>query len=81
MIQVALLPVQMVATLGEKLRVAGNLPYNISTPLLFHLVQYGHVIEDLHLMLQKEVVDRMAAQPGSKDFGNDRKLASLNQVQ
>ena len=54
---------------GEKLRVVGNLPYNISTPLLFHLLDQSHCIQDLHLMLQKEVVERMAADPGSKVYG------------
>ncbi|HEX7115317.1 MAG TPA: 16S rRNA (adenine(1518)-N(6)/adenine(1519)-N(6))-dimethyltransferase RsmA [Steroidobacter sp.] len=54
---------------GNKLRVVGNLPYNISTPLLFRLIeQRGHVV-DMHFMLQKEVVDRMAAAPGSEHYG------------
>nr|MDJ0711908.1 rRNA adenine dimethyltransferase family protein [Woeseiaceae bacterium] len=52
-----------------KLRVVGNLPYNISTPLLFHLLKYRDDIIDMHFMLQKEVVDRMAAQPGTKAYG------------
>ena len=51
------------------LRLVGNLPYNISTPLLFHLLEQADVVEDMHFMLQKEVVDRMAAVPGSKAFG------------
>ncbi len=51
------------------LRIVGNLPYNISSPLLFHLVQYAPLVDDMHFMLQKEVVDRMVAAPGSKDFG------------
>ena len=55
--------------LGEKLRVVGNLPYNISTPLLFHLLDYKTCIADAHFMLQKEVVDRMCASPGNKSFG------------
>jgi 16S rRNA (adenine1518-N6/adenine1519-N6)-dimethyltransferase len=54
---------------GRKARVVGNLPYNISTPILFHLLQHVGSIVDQHFMLQKEVVDRMAAQPGSKDYG------------
>jgi 16S rRNA (adenine1518-N6/adenine1519-N6)-dimethyltransferase len=54
---------------GQKLRVIGNLPYNISTPILFHLLQWAHRVEDQHFMLQKEVVDRMVATPGSKDYG------------
>lgn len=52
-----------------RLRLAGNLPYNISTPLLFHLLKFGHVFRDLHVMLQKEVVQRMTARPGSKTYG------------
>jgi 16S rRNA (adenine1518-N6/adenine1519-N6)-dimethyltransferase len=54
---------------GPKLRVCGNLPYNISTPLLFHLLEARDVIADMHFMLQKEVVDRMAAPPGGKAYG------------
>lgn len=55
--------------LGERLRIVGNLPYNISTPILFHLLDAVDVVVDQHFMLQKEVVDRMAAAPGSKDYG------------
>jgi 16S rRNA (adenine1518-N6/adenine1519-N6)-dimethyltransferase len=55
--------------IGERLRIVGNLPYNISTPLLFHLLDYRDHIVDMHFMLQKEVVDRMAAMPGSKAYG------------
>ena len=51
------------------LKIVGNLPYNISSPLLFHLVAFAPVVYDMHFMLQKEVVDRMVAEPGSKDFG------------
>ena len=54
---------------GGKLRIAGNLPYNISSPILFHLLPWADRIEDQHFMLQKEVVDRMAAEPGSKVYG------------
>jgi 16S rRNA (adenine1518-N6/adenine1519-N6)-dimethyltransferase len=54
---------------ARRLRLIGNLPYNISTPLLFHLLGVADVITDMHFMLQKEVVDRMAAGPGSKDYG------------
>lgn len=54
---------------GRKLRVVGNLPYNISTPLLFHLLSVGHLIDDMHFMLQREVVDRLSASPGSKSYG------------
>lgn len=52
-----------------KLRIVGNLPYNISTPLLFHLLRFADCIEDMHFMLQKEVVKRMSAQPGNKAYG------------
>lgn len=57
------------APTGQKLKVFGNLPYNISTPLLFHLFQYADLIENMHFMLQKEVVLRMTAEQGSKTFG------------
>lgn len=57
------------ASLGTDLRIFGNLPYNISTPLLFRLVEFRHVVRDLHFMLQKEVVDRMSAAPGTKAYG------------
>ncbi len=57
------------AEAGEKLRVIGNLPYNISTPLMFHLLNNACCIEDMHFMLQKEVVDRICAGPGSKKYG------------
>jgi len=55
--------------LGDSLRIVGNLPYNISTPLLFHLIDNRECITDMHFMLQKEVVDRMTAGPGSKTYG------------
>jgi 16S rRNA (adenine1518-N6/adenine1519-N6)-dimethyltransferase len=51
------------------MRIVGNLPYQISTPLLFHLIQYNDMIADMHFMLQKEVVDRMAATTGTKAYG------------
>lgn len=54
---------------GKPLRLVGNLPYNISTPLLFHLLSFRELIADMHFMLQKEVVDRIGAQPGSKAYG------------
>jgi len=57
------------AALGDDLRIVSNLPYNISTPMLFRLIEYKKNIRDLHLMLQKEVVDRMAATPGGKSYG------------
>jgi 16S rRNA (adenine1518-N6/adenine1519-N6)-dimethyltransferase len=52
-----------------RIRLVGNLPYNISTPLLFHLASFGAVIDDMHFMLQKEVVDRMVAEPSTTDYG------------
>ncbi|RLM28172.1 16S rRNA (adenine(1518)-N(6)/adenine(1519)-N(6))-dimethyltransferase [Brenneria alni] len=54
---------------GQPLRVFGNLPYNISTPLMFHLFSYTEAIRDMHFMLQKEVVNRMVAGPDSKAYG------------
>src|SRR6202030_2515803 len=54
---------------GPRLRVVGNLPYNISTPVLFHLLAQRTAIGDMYFMLQKEVVDRMAAAPGGKEYG------------
>jgi len=53
----------------QPLRIIGNLPYNISTPLLFHLLNFSDLIRDMYFMLQKEVVDRMAAGPGDKNYG------------
>lgn len=53
---------------GQKLRIVGNLPYNISSPLLFHLAEFAHLVEDQHFMLQKEVVERMVAEPGTKAY-------------
>jgi 16S rRNA (adenine1518-N6/adenine1519-N6)-dimethyltransferase len=50
------------------LRVVGNLPYNISTPILFHLLGYAHLVADQHFMLQKEVIDRMVAKPATSDY-------------
>jgi 16S rRNA (adenine1518-N6/adenine1519-N6)-dimethyltransferase len=52
-----------------RLKIVGNLPYNISSPLLFHLAGFAELVYDMHFMLQKEVVDRMVATPGSGDFG------------
>ena len=54
---------------GQKLRLVGNLPYNISTPLMFHFLEQMDCIADMHFMLQKEVVQRMAAKPGGKEYG------------
>jgi 16S rRNA (adenine1518-N6/adenine1519-N6)-dimethyltransferase len=59
---------QTPATSTAKIRVVGNLPYNISTPILFHLLDQVDVIEDQHFMLQKEVIDRMVAQPATSDY-------------
>ncbi len=58
------------ASLGysEPLRIIGNLPYNISTPIIFHLVEYSQVIQDMYFMLQKEVVDRLAARPDTSNY-------------
>jgi 16S rRNA (adenine1518-N6/adenine1519-N6)-dimethyltransferase len=54
---------------GGKIRVVGNLPYNISTPILFHLLEVADIVTDQHFMLQKEVIDRMVAQPATSDYG------------
>ena len=61
---------QLAAELNvPKLRVVGNLPYNISSPILFHLLEHVAVVQDQHFMLQKEVIDRMVAQPSTSDYG------------
>ena len=57
------------ATKDQSLRIIGNLPYNISTPLIFHLFDQAHCLRDMLFMLQKEVVDRICAKPGNKDYG------------
>ncbi|MDO3385263.1 16S rRNA (adenine(1518)-N(6)/adenine(1519)-N(6))-dimethyltransferase RsmA [Gilvimarinus sp. SDUM040013] len=54
---------------NRPLRIVGNLPYNISTPLIFHLIGYADIVQDMHFMLQKEVVKRLAAEPGTKAYG------------
>jgi len=56
-------------SLGADLRVVGNLPYNISSPILFHLMDAAEVVRDQHFMLQREVIDRMVAKPGGTDYG------------
>lgn len=56
------------ASIGTDLRLVGNLPYNISTPLLFHLAEHAASVRDMHFMLQREVVERMVAVPGESDF-------------
>ncbi|ELA08529.1 16S ribosomal RNA methyltransferase KsgA/Dim1 family protein [Moraxella macacae 0408225] len=64
---------QLFATIAgsadKKMRIVGNLPYNISTPLLFHLLTFSDVIQDMHFMLQKEVVDRITAQVNCREYG------------
>jgi 16S rRNA (adenine1518-N6/adenine1519-N6)-dimethyltransferase len=60
---------QLAAQRGGRLRVIGNLPYNISTPLLFHLLDSASCIDDMHVMLQREVVERIAAKPDTGDYG------------
>ena len=59
----------LAASRPEPMRVVGNLPYNISTPILFHLLGVADVVQDQHFMLQKEVIDRMVAAPSSSDYG------------
>jgi 16S rRNA (adenine1518-N6/adenine1519-N6)-dimethyltransferase len=60
----------LAATMGAgKIRVVGNLPYNISSPILFHLLDHVAVVQDQHFMLQKEVIDRMVARPATADYG------------
>lgn len=59
-------------------RLAGNLPYNISTPLLFHLLQWRALVQDMHFMLQQEVVERMAADPGGKTWGRLSVMCQLH---
>ncbi|MDE2235388.1 MAG: 16S rRNA (adenine(1518)-N(6)/adenine(1519)-N(6))-dimethyltransferase RsmA [Gammaproteobacteria bacterium] len=65
-------------TPGRKLRLVGNLPYNISTPLLFHCLDQVDVITDMHFMLQKEVVQRMAAAPGGREYGRLSVMLALH---
>ena len=66
---------------GAPLRVVGNLPYNISTPLMFRLLAQRSSIADMHFMLQREVVERMTAQPGGKEYGRlTVMLAAYSQV-
>ncbi|SQC39333.1 dimethyladenosine transferase [Klebsiella pneumoniae] len=60
---------ELAEKMGQPLRVFGNLPYNISTPLMFHLFSYTDAIADMHFMLQKEVVNRLVAGPNSKAYG------------
>jgi 16S rRNA (adenine1518-N6/adenine1519-N6)-dimethyltransferase len=67
--QVAIAPTAIKSGASQKLRVVGNLPYNISTPILFHLLPFAPGIEDQHFMLQKEVIDRMVAAPATAAYG------------
>ncbi len=60
---------QTLVQAGQKLRIVGNLPYNISSPILFHLLDHVDVVQDQHFMLQKEVIDRMVARPSTSDYG------------
>jgi 16S rRNA (adenine1518-N6/adenine1519-N6)-dimethyltransferase len=60
---------ELAASRGGQLRLVGNLPYNVSTPLLFHFLQHRNCIADLTVMLQREVIERMAARPGGGDYG------------
>ncbi|MFD2165243.1 16S rRNA (adenine(1518)-N(6)/adenine(1519)-N(6))-dimethyltransferase RsmA [Thalassotalea euphylliae] len=66
------------AKADQPMRIFGNLPYNISTPLIFHLLTFKDLVKDMHFMLQKEVVDRMAAQPNTKAYG---RLSIMTQYQ
>ena len=66
---------------GKKVRVFGNLPYNISTPLMFHLFSFAGCIEDMHFMLQQEVVNRLAAGPNHKNYGGLLEPSSMTRIQ
>ncbi len=63
---------------NQHLRIIGNLPYNISTPLIFHLLENNQLIDDMVFMLQEEVIDRMCASPGSKDYGRLSVMVQAN---
>jgi len=63
------LATKLAQTEFKKLRIVGNLPYNISTPILFHLLNFVEIVKDQHFMLQKEVVQRMVAEPSTSDYG------------
>jgi len=67
-----------IAAPSSGLRVVGNLPYNISTPIMFHLFRWRESITDMHFMLQKEVVDRLVAEPGSKQYGRLSVMAAFH---
>ena len=70
--------VQRENDVDSPLRIFGNLPYNISTPLIFHLLTFKNDVKDMHFMLQKEVVERMAAGPNCKAYG---RLSIMTQYQ
>lgn len=77
-IQADVLNVDLASVVGGPVRVVGNLPYNISTPIMFHLFRWREVISDIHFMLQKEVVDRLVAEPGSKQYGRLSVMAAFH---
>jgi 16S rRNA (adenine1518-N6/adenine1519-N6)-dimethyltransferase len=77
-IQADVLEIDLGAVAGTDLRVVGNLPYNISTPIMFHLFKWREAIVDMHFMLQKEVVDRLVAAPGSKQYGRLTVMAAFH---
>jgi len=77
-IQADVLEIDLAAVAGERARVVGNLPYNISTPIMFHLFNWRETIIDMHFMLQKEVVDRLVAGPGSKQYGRLSVMAAFH---
>ena len=77
-IQADVLEVDLAAIGGAGMRVVGNLPYNISTPIMFRLFEWRELIADMHFMLQKEVVDRLVAQPGSKQYGRLSVMAAFH---
>lgn len=68
----------LVSSAEERLRVVGNLPYNISTPLLFHLFSHSAVVQDMHFMLQRELVQRIVAAPGSRTYGRLSVMTQFN---
>jgi len=65
---------------SDKIKVIGNVPYNISTPILFHLLKYRHYISEMVLLLQKEVVDRITALPGTKEYGIPSVIVDMHAV-
>ncbi len=78
-VQADVLKLDLAAFAGEAgVRVVGNLPYNISTPIMFHLFRWREAIADMHFMLQKEVVDRLVAGPGSKQYGRLSVMAAFH---